>query len=176
MIWPFRKKIKNEHHLYAIYNSIVAQSRQEEFYKNMQVTDSVTGRFDMISLHMILVLRRLRSENAEIKEFSQNLFDLFFKDMDNSIREMGVSDIAVPKKIQKMGSLFYGFLGKLTNSLDNNDEKELVIVVNNNIYDGKDRKNAEKLSKYISETVKLLNKQNLEDIILGKISFIKFGK
>ena len=105
----FRKKTATEP-VYAVYNSIVAQSRQPVFYAEMGVPDTVTGRFDMISLHMALLFRRLRHGPQSAKDFSQAVFDLFFKDMDRSLREMGVSDLGVPKKIQKMGNLFFGLL------------------------------------------------------------------
>ncbi len=171
MIWPFKKKSVNEKHVLSIYNAIVAQSRQVPFYRDMKVPDSVTGRFDMISLHMCLVLRQLRSDDKNVKQFTQDLFDLFFKDMDSSLREIGVSDVAVPKKIQKMGSLFYGLLGKLTNALDDEDEAALIEILNNNIYDGSSQENALTMAKYVNKTVSYLKEQKQEDIMLGQISF-----
>ena len=79
----FRKNTATEPVL-AVYSAIVAQSRQPVFYAEWLVPDTVTGRFDMISLHMALLFRRLRSESGPQKEFSQAVFDLFFKDMDRS--------------------------------------------------------------------------------------------
>ncbi len=174
MIWPFNKKKTNEKQLYAIYNAIVAQSRQTKFYREMGVPDNVTGRFDMISLHMILVLRRLRSKEKEIRQFSQDLFDLFFKDMDRSLREMGVSDIGVPKKIQKMGALFYGFLAKLNEALDAKEQKKIQEIINNNIYDGNGGENHLSLAKYVEKTSSHLEKQPIENIIMGEIFFESF--
>ncbi len=92
----------------AVYRSIVAQSRQPRFYADWGVPDTVTGRFDMISLHLSLLFRRLRSEKRAGVEFSQAVFDLFFKDMDRSLRELGISDLGIPKRIQKMSSAFSG--------------------------------------------------------------------
>src|ERR1700761_506939 len=102
----FRKTAATDH-VFDVYSAIVAQSRQPRFYAEWGVPDTVTGRFDMISLHLALVLRRLGTER-DAKVFSQALFDLFFKDMDRSLREMGAGDLAVPKKIRKMGEIFYG--------------------------------------------------------------------
>ena len=84
----------------------MAQSRQPRFYADWGVPDTVTGRFDMITLHMALMLRRLVRAGRRAA-FSQALFDLFFRDMDRS-REMGAGDLGVPKKIKKMGNVFYG--------------------------------------------------------------------
>src|SRR6185312_8042690 len=108
MILSLFRKNRATKPVYAVYNAIVAQSRHPRFYADWQVPDTVTGRFDMICLHMALLFRRLRTASGTQKEFSQSVFDLFFKDMDRSLREMGAGDIGVPKKIQKMGNIFFG--------------------------------------------------------------------
>ncbi len=173
MIWPFKKKSTYNDQVHAVYNAIVAQSRQPVFYTDFLIPDDVTGRFDVLSLHISLVFIRLRETKGKEKEFSQSLFDLFFKDMDQSIREMGVSDVGVPKKIQKMGSLFYGLLEKLTNALDEKDENSLAKVINRNIYGDKDQNKAEKLSKYVLSLEKKLNAQDISEILAGKLEFLK---
>ena len=171
MIWPFKKKSAQDDQVYAVYNSIVAQSRQVPFYLDMSVPDSVTGRFDMVSLHMCLVLRHLRAESGEMKQFSQRLFDLFFKDMDRSLREMGVGDVSVPKRIQKMGSVFYGLLTKLTEAIDKKDKKTLVDVLNRNIYNAENASDAQKLALYVEKTVEALEGQSKSEIMSGKLTF-----
>src|SRR3569833_4461908 len=97
---------------FEAYSAIVAQSRPEMFFADRGVPDTVTGRFDMISLHLSLVLRRLKGE-PRAKEFGQALVDLFFRDMARSLRELGVTDLGVPNKVKKMGNVFYGFVGVL---------------------------------------------------------------
>jgi len=124
----FRKKTAADP-VYAVYNSIVAQSRRPVFYAQWGVPDTVTGRFDMISLHMALLFRRLRNGPEGSREFSQAVFDLFFKDMDRSLREMGVSDLGVPKKIQKMGNIFFGLLAAMNEAMDRNDADVLAGVL-----------------------------------------------
>ncbi len=124
MAWLLTKKPRIGDDHYGLYAAIVAQSRQKFLYADRGVPDTVTGRFDMISLHMALVLRRLQSEGAVCRDFSQGLFDLFFKDMDRSLREMGVTDIAVPKRIEKMGELFYGLVAGLGRAFDDPDGKQ----------------------------------------------------
>src|SRR5690606_22498761 len=145
----FRKRTDTEP-VYAVYSAIVAQSRQPRFYADWQVPDTVTGRFDMISLHMALLFRRLRGEKDGRKEFSQAVFDVFFKDMDRSLREMGVTDLGVPKKVEKMGSLFYGLLGAVSEVLDRNDEAGLVAVLERNVYAGTPYPGANALAAYLS--------------------------
>jgi cytochrome b pre-mRNA-processing protein 3 len=156
----FRKRPDREPVL-AVYRAIVAQSRRQAFYAEWGVPDTVTGRFDMISLHMALVLWRLRGQSAELQEFSQALHDLFFKDMDRSLREMGAGDLAVPKKIQKMGSLFYGLLQSLGDALDGDDPEALEAVIGRNVTAG----GAAHLAAYVREEARRLAAQPPEAII-----------
>lgn len=164
----FRKKSASEA-VFAVYAAIVAQSRQPRFYADWGVPDTVTGRFDMICLHMALVFRRLRDEGKPVAEFSQQLFDLFFKDMDRSLREMGAGDLAVPKKIQKMGNVFYGLLGKLTKALDANDREQLEAVVRRNIFDDQPAAGAAPLTDYLVAEAARLEQQPTVSILAGKL-------
>lgn len=91
----------------AIYGMIVAQAREPLFYQAFSVPDTVDGRFDMVVLHLWLVLRRLR-EVGDGAALRQALFDHFCSDMDANLREMGVGDLTVPKRMQKFGEAFYG--------------------------------------------------------------------
>ena len=90
----------------AIYGMIVAQARLPQFYLRFGVPDTVSGRFDMVVLHLWMILTRLRAEGA-IAE-AQALFDRFCDDMDANLREMGVGDLAVPKRMKTFGEAFYG--------------------------------------------------------------------
>lgn len=166
----FRKNTATEP-VYAVYNSIVAQSRQPFFYADWGVPDTVTGRFDMISLHMALLFRRLRNEPKQIKAFSQAVFDLFFKDMDRSLREMGAGDLGVPKKIQKMGNIFFGLLAALNEALDRNDTEALVAVISRNIFDGNDSPEIRALAGYVLERDAALAAQPAQSIIAGDLRF-----
>jgi len=166
----FRKNSATEP-VYAVYNSIVAQSRQPVFYADWGVPDTVTGRFDMISLHMALLFRRLRNGPKEGKAFSQSVFDLFFKDMDRSLREMGAGDLGVPKKIQKMGNIFFGLLAALNEAMDRNDEEALAAVISRNVFDGTDSPNVRALVAYVLEHDAMLSAQSMEAIIAGDVRF-----
>ena len=166
----FRKKTATEP-VYAVYNSIVAQSRQPVFYAEMGVPDTVTGRFDMISLHMALLFRRLRHGPQSAKDFSQAVFDLFFKDMDRSLREMGVSDLGVPKKIQKMGNLFFGLLAAMNEAMDRNDGDALAGVLARNVFDGQDAQQLRALADYVVARDAELAAQPVEAITAGVVTF-----
>ena len=116
-----------------VYQLIVAQSRRPEFYRDLAVTDSLDGRFDMLSLHAILVLRRLKQEPARTGRFSQALFDHMFMDMDMSLREMGVGDLSVGKRVKQMGSAFLGRVVAYEKGLSEGDEA-LADALTRNVY------------------------------------------
>ena len=94
--------------VHVAYLSIVKQARRPELYATGGAPDNFDGRFDMMALHMHLVLRRLRALGMGRSDIGQDLFDLFFKDMDQAMREAGVGDMGVGKKVQKMVEAFYG--------------------------------------------------------------------
>ncbi len=157
--------------VYAVYSAIVAQSRQPRFYADWQVPDTVTGRFDMISLHMALLFRRLRSESGPKKQFSQAVFDLFFKDMDRSLREMGVTDLGVPKKIQKMGNIFFGLLAALNAAMDSKDVAAVEQVLSRNIFEDGAGTHVRALADYLFAQDEVLAAQSPEQIAAGTINF-----
>ena len=94
--------------VHEAYLSIVKQARRPELYTTGGAPDNFDGRFDMMALHVHLVLRRLRALGMGRSDIGQDLFDLFFKDMDQAMREAGVGDMGVGKKVQKMVEAFYG--------------------------------------------------------------------
>lgn len=155
----------------AVYSAIVAQSRQPLFYADWLVPDTVTGRFDMISLHMALLFRRLRTETGPQKNFSQAVFDLFFRDMDRSLREMGVGDLGVPKRIQKMGNIFFGLLAALNEAMDRNDRAALETVLSRNIFDGSSGPHVTALADYLFAQDRALVSRSAKEITSGIIQF-----
>lgn len=113
----FRGRDKSQDKAHALYLSAVAQARQPVFYRDYGVPDSVDGRFELIVLHVFLLLQPLNKLarrdgaprlSAPAGDIAQALFDGMFADMDRSLREMGVSDIAVGKRVKHMAKSFYG--------------------------------------------------------------------
>jgi cytochrome b pre-mRNA-processing protein 3 len=90
------------------YAAIVAQARHPAFYAVCGVPDSIDGRFELVALHVYLVLRPLKSGDRSAQALAQSLVDLFFADMDASLREMGAGDLGVGKRVKNMAAAFYG--------------------------------------------------------------------
>jgi cytochrome b pre-mRNA-processing protein 3 len=91
-----------------LYGAIVAQARNPVLYADFGVPDTVSGRFEMVVLHTGLVLDRLQREGEAGKAAGQKVFDLYCRDMDQSLRELGIGDLGVPKRMKKMAEAFYG--------------------------------------------------------------------
>jgi cytochrome b pre-mRNA-processing protein 3 len=91
-----------------LYGAAVAQARNPAFYVECRVPDTLDGRFDLIVLHLCLLIRRLRREGETGATLAQALFDTTFDDMDRSLREMGVGDLGVGRRVKAMASAFYG--------------------------------------------------------------------
>jgi cytochrome b pre-mRNA-processing protein 3 len=92
------------------YVKIVAQARQPLFYRDFHIEDTLDGRFDVILLHLYLLIARCEKESgrADVPLFMRALSEIFFADMDRSLREMGVGDTGVGKRIRTMVEAFYG--------------------------------------------------------------------
>ncbi len=84
----------------ALYGAIVAQARNPVLYAELGVPDTVDGRFEMVVLHTIVFLDRLQREGEAGKAIGQRIFDLHCTDMDQSLRELGIGDLGVPKRMK----------------------------------------------------------------------------
>ncbi|TWB22122.1 cytochrome b pre-mRNA-processing protein 3 [Nitrospirillum amazonense] len=96
-----------------LYAGIVDQARQPQFYTAAAghargVPDTVEGRFEVMTLHAWLVMRRLAAEGPDLAGLNQALFDHMFTDLDFSLRELGASEMVVGKKVKDLGTHFYG--------------------------------------------------------------------
>ena len=91
-----------------LYTAAVRQARTPALYAAGGVPDTLDGRFDLIVLHVVPLMRRLRGCGEAGRELNQALFDVMFDDMDQSLREMGVGDLRVGKRVKQMARAFYG--------------------------------------------------------------------
>jgi len=90
-----------------LYDGAVARGRRPELYAQLGVPDTVEGRFEMLTLHVILLIDRLGSEGAA-GHLRQALFDVYVSDLDGALREMSVGDLAVGRRMKKLAQVFYG--------------------------------------------------------------------
>jgi cytochrome b pre-mRNA-processing protein 3 len=157
MLWPFshfrKSRAPSRRTIEAIYGMIVTQAREPLFYQALEVPDTVDGRFDMVLLHLWIVLLRLKQKDDQ--GLAQALFDDFCSDMDANLREMGVGDLTVPKRMRAFGEAFYGRSAAYDRALAEGQEP-LAQALDKNIYNGRDIENARRLAAYTADAIATL--------------------
>jgi cytochrome b pre-mRNA-processing protein 3 len=151
----------------VLYDAIVAAARQPIFYEKWGVPDTLDGRFDVIVLHMFLVLERLKGGAEETRA---NLIDYFFLDMDRSLREMGVGDVSVGKKVRKMAEAFYGRLTAYSDAVGKSEEA-LITSLTRNLYAGQEAEHVADVAAWVAAARRLLAAQMPESILGGDVKF-----
>ena len=154
----------------GLYGAIVAQARLPVFYAGFGVPDTVEGRFDMVVLHLVLVLRRLRQEPRG-RELAQGLFDAFCRDMDHNLREMGVGDLSVPKEMKRLAEAFYGRQRAYEDALSATDPTVLGAALERNVFSGDDRQAANLLADYVRLSAAQLEAIDGAALAGGRLAF-----
>ena len=153
----------------AIYGMIVTQAREPLFYRDLAVPDTVNGRFDLLLLHLWLLLRRLKSVEGGAA-LSQGLFDHFCNDMDDNLREMGVSDLKVPKRMLAFGEAFYGRTTAYDLALTEGREA-LAQAMCKNILNGENIEQARLLAAYAEAVMAALDSADEAALVSGSVRF-----
>jgi len=169
----FRTQKSHQAEVEALYGSIMAQSRDPYFYATLKVPDTVDGRFDMLVMHTYLVVARLRDGDEEATELSQELFDHMFRDMDHALRELGVGDMGISKRIQKMAAKFYGRGEAYDEALGQPGDTALHESIGRNVFAGMEPPagSVEKLAAYLRLAQASLDEQLLDKLCAGTVRF-----
>lgn len=166
-----RKSIKSA--AAGLYQAVVAQSRDPRFYTELGVSDTLDGRFDLVSMHVFLIIARLRQEKGGCK-LGQALFDCMFRSMDDTLREIGVGDLSVPKHMHKMMKAFNGRAHTYFAAINDNNFESLEQAVIRNIYrtegDGVPAA-AHQMADYVSLASDSLRMQDFQALSAGHVSF-----
>lgn len=156
----------------GLYESAVERARDPLFYTGFGVADTVEGRFELYSLHVILLLHRLKGEGAQAGETAQVLFDIFISQLDHALREIGVGDLSVAKKMRKLGEAFYGRAKAYDAALDAESAAELEALLGRTVFEGDvaaDRIPA--LAAYVRRVVAALAAEPLDTILEGRVDW-----
>lgn len=106
MFEHFKTRRRNREIVEQAFDTLVEGSRSEILYTSCRIPDTVMGRFEALSIHVYLFLRRCR-EVDDLKPIAQDVVDRFITDIEASIRELGVGDPSVPKRMRKLAGIFY---------------------------------------------------------------------
>ena len=169
----FFKKNKYETVSNDIYQKIVNISRNKIFYTKYNVPDTIDGRFDMLILITIIVVHRLSKIKNQGIELSQKIFDIVFKDLDYSLRELGAGDVSVANNMKKLISSYMGRQKIYVKAFKSEDEKFLASAFKNNIFRNTDQK--KNLILLLSKNILRINKKLylIEDtkLLIGDFNF-----
>jgi cytochrome b pre-mRNA-processing protein 3 len=158
--------------IHDLYGAIVAQARSSAFYASYGVPDTVQGRFDLIVLHLVLLLDRLNQDHSVGRDAGQKLFDLFCSDLDANLREMGVGDLAVPKEMRRFAEAFYGRQTAYLAALASPDEQDLERALARNIFqDVGGNAGARRLAQYTRAVLRQVVAQDETPLLRGKITY-----
>lgn len=155
----------------AAYTHVVERAREPAFYVGWGVPDTLDGRFEVLALHIFLVLNRLKRETGEAAAFAQELFDTMFADLDSALREMGAGDLGVGRRVQAMAKGLYGRIAAYERGLG--DEAEMAAALRRNLF-GTSTASAAQLaafSAYARRQIAALAAQPVTALIAGRVAF-----
>ncbi|WP_454745435.1 ubiquinol-cytochrome C chaperone family protein [Ciceribacter selenitireducens] len=167
----FRQKKHNRIIVERQYAALTATARTPVFYAELGVPDTVMGRFEMLSLVLILYFRRMRQSARGGQEIAQEIIDAFFEDVDHSIRELGIGDQGVPKRMKKLAGMFFGRLEAYASALDKDDASLLASALRRNIYPemGDDAPDMAGLAEWMMDAERRLRALDEEVVETGSV-------
>ena len=122
----------------ALYGAAAVQARRAEFYRDAAVPDTLDGRFELLILHLALIMLRLRTvRGRDSARMRQHLFDFLGADMDRNLREMGIGDMGISRRVKAMGQAFYGRLASYDSALTQPESARrgaLMTALDKNLY------------------------------------------
>ncbi|MCI9865095.1 ubiquinol-cytochrome C chaperone family protein [Rhizobium skierniewicense] len=168
----FKKKNNNRAIVDRQYTALTTVARHPDFYLHLGVPDTVMGRFELLSIVMILYFRRMKFAATSGQEIAQEIIDAFFQDLDHSMRELGIGDQGVPKRMKKFAGMFYGRLEAYASALDTQDGEALAAALARNIYPEPDTTAPDMrgLADWMMGAADALAAQSEELIATGRVS------
>jgi cytochrome b pre-mRNA-processing protein 3 len=161
----------------ATYEAIVAAARQTLLYSHYGIPDTPLGRFESLSAHLVLYLRRTKDAAAPLPALAQEIVDTFVVDMDHSLRELGIGDQGVPKRMKNLAKMFYGRAESYGAALSKGDTGELAEALRRNILpESSTWSGAEEMALYMLEADAALRTVAVDALAAGKPGFISAGR
>jgi cytochrome b pre-mRNA-processing protein 3 len=157
-----------------LYGAIVTQARQPGFYAEYRVPDTPEGRYEVLVLHVFLVLDRLKANGtSDAHNLAQHLTEVFVEDMDGSMREMGVGDLAVPRKVKKAAAGLFDRSHAYGTALKAPESQPLEALLKSSIAQSGqgDGFIAAQLADYARRASRHLSQLSTQDLLDGRVSF-----
>lgn len=148
----------------ALYALAVGQARQPEFYTSLGVTDQIDARFELYTLHVLILFLRLKGDGERGEVAAQRLFDTYISSLDNTLRELGVGDVSVGKKMRKLGESLYGRMNAYEGPLRAEDVDAMAAALAKNVYESEDAATGHVLARYAVASRQNLSTQSFETV------------
>ncbi|MGI4955459.1 MAG: ubiquinol-cytochrome C chaperone family protein [Janthinobacterium lividum] len=171
MLGLFRRR-PHERAAYTLYTEAVRAARQPYFYTELGVPDTLDGRFDLVGLHVFLLIDRLRAAEKPGPALAQAVFDAMFSDMDFNLREMGVGDMSVARRNKEMWEAFHGRSKAYEAAFAAGDDASLLETLNRNVWRGEAPGSAATtLAGMVSRLRTRLAETPLKEFVAGTVRF-----
>lgn len=167
-----RRRSKTGRTASEIYGSIVTQARVPAFYESLGVADTMEGRFGVLLVHLFAVARRLATEGDAGRELSRAVIEAFVTDMDDNMREIGVGDLSVPRKVKKAAAALYDWGSDFEEALASTDRSRLAAALARRVGGREDWPGAEQLAVYVRDMVAALDKAPGPELLAGQLAFV----
>lgn len=154
-----------------LYGAVVAGARQAPFYGQLGVPDTPEGRFELIALHLFLALDRIKDHGDEGRALTQRTIEAFITDMDDCMREMGVGDLTVSKRVKRAAATFYERSGAYRAALARDDSADLAAAVAEAMPAGGQAVHADAIADYMRKTHAALLSATADSIVAGNLTF-----
>ena len=151
-----------------LYGAVVAQARDPAFYRALGVADRPEGRYEMIVLHLFLLLERLRADAPATTARARGVIEAFVTDMDDCLREAGVGDLSVPRKVKRAAAGLYERAAAYRAALAHSDPAVLAARLTEHAIMGA---GAVALARYTRRAKTYLERQTTADLLAGRLSF-----
>jgi cytochrome b pre-mRNA-processing protein 3 len=155
-----------------LHDSIVKQSRQAQFYSELGVPDSIDGRFDLLLLHAFIVLSALERHGDVGRQLAQKTVDVMFQALDEAVRELGVGDMGVPRRVKAMSSAYTGRSQAYASAAESGSAA-LAEALQRNLYRGAavDTRQVDAVAHYVLAELARLKTLPLESFVRGELGF-----
>ena len=154
-----------------IYGAIVTQARQQSFYAGLGVPDTPSGRYEMLVVHLVLTLERLKAASKAGGELPRLLVEAFIADMDDSLRELATGDLSVPKKVRRAATGLYERSVAYQGALAAGDQEAVAAILREHVYVDADAQRAPVLAGYVAALARVLNATDADAVAAGDIRF-----
>jgi cytochrome b pre-mRNA-processing protein 3 len=158
----------------GLFAAIVGRAREPAFYRALAVPDTLDGRFEMVALHLLLVMRRLKGQGPEAGKLSQCLYETMVDDFEKSLLEMGAGDSGIARRVKTMARGMAGRIRAYDEALADSDDGRLEMALDNNLYGTVDPVPdgvLATMAAYVRACATALDAQPLESLMRGEVRF-----